>query len=450
MFDLVERAIQKSKADFIEVNAIRSWSTRVSTRNDEIEATDSGLLVEAGVRVLIKGSWGMAATNSLESLGDAVSRAEKMARASSRSGIDAHLADVPATVKDIKMKVKKNPADYGLEEKAKRCLELSKLGLEGEKIHATNVSFMDSISEAYYANSEGSRLSHDSIVSFFAFSAFAKGGTLQRDSSEIARHAGFELLDGAEKIVKKTCDDVRLLLRAELPPKGKQTVIVDPKMAGTLAHEAIGHALEADTVINGNSTITRLGQRVGSSLISITDDPTIPGLFGSFPFDSEGTMGAKTRLIENGRVKSFLHSRETAYKMKQKPTGNARSSGPMEFPLVRMSNTFIEPGDSSFEEMLEGIQEGVFVRGFKGGVSDTDTGVFQFAAPHGNIIKNGKLTEPLRDITLLGNITDTLKKIDAVGRTLGLGFPGFCGKAGQMVPVSSGGPYMRIREVLVA
>jgi TldD protein len=220
-------------------------------------------------------------------------------------------------------------------------------------------------------------------------------------------------------------------------------------MAGTFAHEAIGHALEADLIINKNSTITRIGQHVGSEHVSITDDPTIPREFGSYPFDSEGVPASKTRLVERGRVNSFMHSRETAYKTRQKVTGNARSAGPTEFPLVRMSNTFFEPGDKSLEELLEGVKSGVYVRGFKGGVSDTDTGFFQFAAPHGNLIENGELGKPLRDITLLGNIIETLKKVDAAGKDLKTGFPGICGKADQSVPVGGGGPHIRIKEMLV-
>lgn len=450
MLDILGNTIQKSKADFIEARVTKSWTTRIIIKNDEIHTADSGFLVEIGVRAMVDGSWGLAATNDLSKLRDTIEYAEKLARASSRKGINAELVETPPLVKSLKLKVKKNPMDYNLDEKAQRCLELSKRGFNEDKIHATNLVFMDSLSKWYYINSEGSKLSYNPVLTFLSFSAFAKNGVLQRDSGELAKHTGFELLDGAEKMIDKVCDDAKLLLKANLPPKGRQTVVIDPKMAGTLAHEAIGHALEADTVINGNSTLTRLGQRVGSSLISIIDDPTIPKLFGSFPFDSEGVPGKRTVLVEKGRVKSFLHSRETAYKMGHEPTGNARSAGPAEFPLVRMSNTFIEAGDHSLNELLEDVKKGIFIRGFKGGVSDTDTGFFQFAAPHGNIIRNGELCEPLRDITLLGNITNTLKKVDALGKELKFGYPGMCGKASQMVPVSSGGPYMRIGGVLVA
>lgn len=449
MLDVLEKAINKSSVDFIETRLVESWSTRIKVRNDEIGLADSGYLMELGVRVLSKGSWGFSSANSMSKLDECVKSAEKLAKASSKNGIDAHLADVPVTVTDLRMKVEQDPLGIDIEDKAKRCLALSKRGTKEDKVVATDVFYMDGSSKWFYANSEGSRISYNPITTFFMFNSFVKDGQLMSYGDQEAGGYGFELMKGKEQMVDKVSEDARLLLRSELAPKGKQAVVIDHEMAGTLAHEAVGHALEADTIINKNSVITKLGQHIGSELVYISDDPIIPREFGSYPFDSEGVPSMKTLLVEQGKVKGFMHSRETAHKTRQGVTGNARSAGPGEFPLVRMSNTLFEPGNMILEEILKEIGNGVYVRGFKGGVVDTDTGFFQFAAPHGNLIENGELGKPLRDITILGNIIETLKHVSAVGNDLKTGFPGMCGKAGQNVPVSGGGPHIGINEVLV-
>lgn len=448
MLDVLEKEIDKSNADFIELRLVSTQSTQVNIRNKEVETANSGFVNVFGVRAMVNGSWGFASANELSKLTECVSNAESLAKAASKKSIGADLADAPVTVKNVDFKVTEDPQDVDLEDKVSRCMDLSKRGLGKSKVVSTDLRYMDSFSNKYYVNSEGSRISFNPTKTFFAFGVFVKDGKLMSFSDAEGGGHGFELLSGKEKMVDDVCEDASLLLKSHLAPKGSQTVIVDPKMAGTLAHEAVGHALEADTIINNNSVITKINQLIGSSKVSISDDPTLFQKFGSYPFDAEGVPGKKTVLLKEGRVKNFLHSRETAFKKKHEVTGNARSQGPTEFPIVRMSNTFFEKGDCTMEELLEGVN-GIYVRGFKGGVVDTDTGFFQFASPHGSLIENGELTKPLRDITLLGNIVKTLKHVNSVGKDIRVGFPGMCGKSGQAVPVSSGGPHLKIDEVLV-
>jgi TldD protein len=437
-------------ADFVEARASRSWSTRIGVRDKEIESLVVGAREGAGVRVMHKGAWGFAASNTISDTSSLVKSALKLAKASSRRPIQAELADVKPSVAKARIRPKKHPSDTHADDKARQCLALSKRALADRKVHATDIGYGDVWGEWCYVNSEGARIEYHPVRSVFTASAFVKGEGLMRASDRAAGLRGVELLDAKEGLVDKVVSKARLLLKSELPPRGEFPVVIDPRMAGVLAHEAVGHACEADAVLNKRTILgNRQNTRIGSSHVTIIDDPTLPKYYGSYPFDDEGTPAQKKVLVRNGVLKSFLHSRETAAKLRQKPTGNARAESALAFPLVRMSNTFFERGTHSLRELLEPVKNGVFVEGMKGGVTEPSTGFFQFAAECGSIIENGELTKPLRDITLVGNILTTLKAVEACGRKWHAGTPGSCGKAGQAVPVSDGGPHIRIKKILV-
>jgi TldD protein len=337
-----------------------------------------------------------------------------------------------------------------IDEKANRCLELSKRALGTKAVKAVDVAYADARGEWFYANSDGARIEYYPVRSVFSVSAFVKGKELLQAYEKDAGLRGVETLDNKEKLVDTAVTKALRLLKSSLPPKGMMPVVVDPRMAGVFAHEAVGHACEADAVLNKSSILgNKISKQIASKCVNISDDPTLPRMYGSYPFDDEGTPAQKKELVKDGVLNSFLHSRETAAKLGMKPTGNARAESTVAFPLVRMSNTFFEKGNHSFRELIEPIKHGVFVEGMKGGVTEPSTGVFQFASEAGYLIENGELTKPLRDIVLVGNITDTLKQVGACGKAWHAGTPGTCGKAGQGVPVSDGGPHIRINKMLV-
>jgi len=228
-------------------------------------------------------------------------------------------------------------------------------------------------------------------------------------------------------------------------------VVVDPKLCGVFVHEAFGHLSEADH-IHENERLRKmmsLGRRFGPDLLTICDDPGMPGEAGYYAYDSEGTRGMKTCLIRDGILTGRLHSRETAAMMNEPPTGNARCVSYEFAPIVRMSNTYMEPRASSFEQLLDGIENGLYAIGAIGG--QTDMEMFTFSAEEGYEIRNGKLGRKLRDVVLSGNVFQTLANIDRIGSDFRMhGGLGGCGKGGQSpLRVSDGGPSVRIRNVVV-
>jgi TldD protein len=191
-----------------------------------------------------------------------------------------------------------------------------------------------------------------------------------------------------------------------------------------------------------------LGKRFGGEHLNIIDDPTMPNLRGSYEYDDEGTPARKTHLIREGVLEGRLHSRETAAKMEETATGNARAINYLFPPIVRMSNTFIEPGSAPFEQMLGDIKEGVYVKDWYGGTTSLE--MFTFSAGEAYMIRQGRLAELLRPVVLTGNVFTTLQNIDAIGDDLEMNQGGGCGKAGQYpLPVSDGSPHIRIRHCVV-
>jgi len=227
-------------------------------------------------------------------------------------------------------------------------------------------------------------------------------------------------------------------------------VVLDPILAGVFVHEAFGHLSEADFVYENERMreLMVLGKKFGRPELNIIDGAAVPDLRGSFKYDDEGTPATKTYLIKEGVLVGRLHSRETAAKMGEKPTGNARAVSYRFPPIVRMTNTYIEPGNTSFEEMIADIKEGVYARNWYGGTTSME--MFTFSAGEAFMIRNGKLAELVRPVVLTGNVFETLQNIDAIGNDLDMNQGGGCGKGGQSpLPVSNGSPHIRIQKCLV-
>ena len=259
----------------------------------------------------------------------------------------------------------------------------------------------------------------------------------------------FDALVGIEDRVLGAAKRAVRQLEATSVKGGKYTVVLDPYLSGVFIHEAFGHLSEADFVYENPSMqeLLTLGKPLGIEQLNVTDDATLDDLPGSIKYDDEGVPGQRKYLIKNGVLQQRLHSLETAGKMHEVPTGNARAIRASYPPIVRMTNTAIEPGDTSFDEMIKDIDEGVYAVRMLGG--QTNGEMFTFAAAEGYMIRDGKIAEPVSDVTLSGNVFQTLKDIEAIGDDT-LYTSGGCGKGGQMpLPVSVGGPHLRIKNVVI-
>ena len=278
-----------------------------------------------------------------------------------------------------------------------------------------------------------------------------KDGQIQSVRRRIGQSTGYEAFDGDAHIrqARDAVSSLIALLNGKSPPSGTMPVIADPELTGVFAHEAVGHASEGDLVATGNSCFEgMIGKKIGNDIVTVKDDATLPGLFGSYVYDDEGVKTRTKTLIRDGVLNEYILSRETAAKLNMEPNGGARAESYHGRPLVRMSNTFIDFGDSNFKEMLEDIKLGVYAKGTRGGQVNTSQGFFQFNAQESYLIENGQITKPLRDVSLSGRTLDILKLIDRVGDDMTIGHAGLCGK-GQTAPVGDGGPHIRISKCVI-
>jgi TldD protein len=234
-------------------------------------------------------------------------------------------------------------------------------------------------------------------------------------------------------------------------PAGEMVVVLGPGWPGILLHEAIGHGLEGDFNRKGVSAFAnRIGQKVASELCTVIDDGTIPNRRGSLNVDDEGTPTSRTVLIEKGILRGYLQDRMNARLMKMEPTGNGRRESFAHSPMPRMTNTFMLNGESTPEEIIKSVKNGLYAVSFGGGQVDITNGKFVFSASEAYLIEDGQVTRPVKGATLIGNGPDVLTRVSMVGNDLALDAGiGTCGKDGQSVPVGVGLPTIRIDGITV-
>lgn len=447
--DLFEKIIAKTipQVDYIDIRAGMSDYTSILMKDGDIDEINTGISLGARIRVLKNGAWGFAYTTDLSKLNEITDTAIQLSN--SLTG-DVELSESEVIKDKVKVDVKIPFKDISIEEK-KEIMKDANDAASIEKVNSTTVSYSDGEINEIFMNSEGSQIQTITSKVRMALNASATDGEIiQFGHGSIGGVKGFEVIadTNIESFGRTIGEKAVRLLDAEAAPSGVYPVIADPELTGVLIHEALGHAVEGDLILQNDSILKdRMGETIASDIVNIFDDASRKDGFGYYPYDVEGVKTKPNQLVKDGKLVSLLNSRETAAKLGMASSGNARSII-SDQPIVRMSNTYLQPGDNSFEELFEDIDDGIYLKGSRGGQVDTGKGIFQFNAAEGYLIKDGEITTPLRDVSLSGNILETLKNIDAIGDDFKLSV-GFCGKDGQTAPVGDGGPHTRILNALV-
>ena len=446
--DLFEGILNKieNKVDYADIRVSDSQNTAITMKDGKIQEIRSGSDFGTVIRVLKNGAWGSAFTTDLSKMNEVVETALKLVK-SLKS--DVKLADVEAKIDNVKSKAKIKPSHVSIEDKKDLMNEVNQAATI-ERIVSTTVSYVDAEGKSLFLNTEGTSITNEeSRVAMFLNAVASEEDMIQFGHGSIGGARGFEVLqrEDIEKFGRKAADKAVRLLSASKPPSGKFPVILDPELTGVFIHEAVGHASEADLILQNDSILKgKMGTQIGSELVTIIDDASMDA-FGYYPYDAEGVKTSKNVLVKNGMLVSLLSSRESAAKLGISSSGNARSRVGDQ-PIVRMSNTYLKPGDMKFEELIEDMANGIYLKGSRGGQVDTGKGIFQFNAAESFMIENGEVKDPLRDVSLSGNILEILNKVDGVGSDFKLSI-GFCGKGGQTAPVGDGGPHVRVSEATV-
>ncbi|MDD4860180.1 MAG: TldD/PmbA family protein [Dehalococcoidales bacterium] len=439
--------LQKSPADYLEARLEENESSYITYRGKGLESIGRASSSGGNVRALVNGGWGFVSFNSLEDLSARVAQAIK--QAGLVGGGDVRLAPVN-TIKD-KVATDKNPVAIPLAEKKQLLDSYNEIVWRTPSIQSSNISYGDGRKKVIFLSSAGSFIEQERADVTLRISAIAaRDGEVQQVGMSVGSHGDFSEVTKLHKEVEESAQRAVALLTAPAAKGGEYTVVLDPILAGVFVHEAFGHLSESDFVYENDRMreLMTLGKQFGGKHLNIVDTATLPGLRGSFKYDDEGVPAVKNYLIREGKLVGRLHSRETAAKMGEKTTGNARAVSYRYPPIVRMTNTYIEPRDISFNDIIADIKEGIYAKNWYGGTTSME--MFTFSAGEAYMIRDGKIAEAVRPVMLTGNVFTTLHNIDAIGNDLDMNQGGGCGKGEQSpLPVSNGSPHIRIRHCLV-
>ena len=322
------------------------------------------------------------------------------------------------------------------------------------RVTKVNARIYDTTSYILYYNSEG-RLCHDyrPMANVAGICIMQDGDRIENNNSSRAGRRDFSFLTDAliEEIAQEAVKNTAILFEAVKPRGGEMPVVMAAGSSGILLHEAIGHSFEADFNRKNISIFSdKLNQKICDENINVVDDGTVDGDRGSINFDDEGVESQKTYIVKNGVLNSYLHDRISARHYGVRPTGNGRRESFKYMPIPRMRVTYMENGSYSEADIIAGVKQGVYVDRFSNGQVNIGAGDFTFFVKNGYLIENGKLTQPIRDVNIIGNGPKALADITMVGDNLKIETGAWtCGKDGQGMPVGMGLPSVLVKQLTV-
>jgi TldD protein len=448
---------EKLGAEYVELRYQDKYLANLRYRDGELSST-TGSREGICIRVLVDGSWGLAASNKLqkEEISIILNKAVKMAKGSAdKKDSKIKLAEVEIIDEEAISPRKIDLQDISIEEKIQKLIEASKVIPEFDMVKSYSINYNEISDRRITVTNEGTRVEwYDMKPTLSTMAVAIEEGKMASGMTSWSHTCGGEFFDlhPIDEVMRISAEKATKLVKAPLPPSGVTNILLDPQLVGVLAHEAIGHTAEADMVAAGSFTKGKLGQEVCDERINLVDSPTLKGSnwegSGWLPFDDEGVRGKKSYIIKDGVMTSYLTNREFAAQFGVEATGNARAYTFIDEPIVRMRNTYIESGDLSMEELYEAVGKGYLLRSLQNGQADSSS-EFMFGAVECFAIKNGELTEDLyQNPVLTGNAFDVLNNIVGIGKDFDTNLgSGFCGKE-QRAKVDGGGPHLAVKAML--
>ena len=446
---VIAAALEKG-GDFAEVYLENRVSRNIVMEESRFKSGLYGVSQGAGVRVISGNKTGYAYTDEITP--EKLIRAAKVASYVARDGKSIGPFDINEAKRESFVSVAQ-PLNGIADSKRIEVLERAdQAALDYDsRIKMALVDYYDEVRGRVIANSEGLYLRDELPLLFFIVQTMSDDGNARHMSRErLSRHSGFEMFNevSPEEVARKAAREAVDMLAAEDAPAGIMDVVMQNGWGGVLVHEAVGHPLEADNIAKGIGAFTgKVGQKVASDLFTMIDDGTLPNARGTINYDDEGTPARRNVLIENGVLKGYMNDILSAKQLGVERSGNGRRESFRYIPIPRMTNTFIDQGESDPAEILSSTKNGIYVQSLSGGSVNPVTGVFNFTCREAYQIENGKKTKPIKGATLIGSCLEVISNIDAVGNDLDFG-PGICGK-GQMAEVDAGQPTVRIRGINV-
>lgn len=444
--------------DFAEIFGEERSSVTGFFEDEKIEEFSSGSAKGAGIRVITGNSTGFAHTSDLSEKGLADAAQAAAAASKEANSKEPKVVKLEPTNYPHPNQIKIPPSEVSKQKKA-ALLDRANEAARAEGMGPVNgivqvsCNYGDRSRSILVANSEGVFTTDKQIKTFFAVACVAKGDSGMHTGRETVGHTiGFELFDEYDvaEIAKKAARRALTKLDAKPAPSGAMPVVVGKGGGGVLFHEACGHGLEADAIEKSASVfVGKMGTQVATPLITLVDDGNVSGEWGCYAIDDEGYPAQHNVLIKDGELVDYMWDGLRARNGQRKSSGNGRRQSYEYLPMVRMTNTYIEAGETEPEDIISDTEHGIFVSQLGGGQVNPASGDFVFGMTEAYMIENGKLTSPIRDGNLIGNGPQVLQNIDALGNDFAFGSPGTCGKDGQGVPVGDGTPTLRVTSLTV-
>ncbi len=451
--ELAQRVLERALAnggDFGEVYSEDRYGFAVGLDDSSVERPQTGSERGASVRVVQGDATYFGHVDGLAE-DDLLRVAESVSQAV-RAG-DAHaVAALSAASAEVVHRIAERPEEVEATRKAdllRECDERAR-GVSGD-IAQVMASYAENRRIVEIFNSDGVAAADDRTRVRLGVQVVARrDGRVETGHETLGGHVGFEILESdpagvAERAARKAV----IALDAIDAPSGKMPVVVGNAFGGVLLHEAVGHGLEADHIQKRSSVWAgKLGELVAEGFVTAYDDGRMTNEWGSDGTDDEGTPTQRTTIIEDGKLVSYLYDLMRARKDGVSPTGNGRRESFRHLPVPRMTNTYFAPGTQTKDELIAGVERGLYAVSFGGGQVEPATGDFVFGVSEAYMIENGKVTSPVRGATLIGNGIEALAAVDGIADDLAIA-TGFCGKAGQRVAAGVGQPHVRIRALTV-
>jgi len=451
---LVEQIIAKSLstgADFAEVFIEDRISSGIQLVGGHVEKATSSKTFGVGVRIALELFSVYGFTNS-KNPADLL----KLASDLSKSFVHSPLTEpVPLGKLEIGThhRVKVNPRDVKQEEKV-TLMQRAYQGAKGYDplIQQSTVSLSDWVQNVEIANSLGRYVAEERVrIRMYAVAIAGKDGMMQTGTEGPGTSEGYEYFQrrDVEEFGRKAAQTAKTMLLAEECPSGVMPVILNNEFGGVIFHEACGHGLEATSVAKNASVFAgKLGQFVASPIVTAIDDGTIENGWGSANFDDEGNPQQRRVLIDKGVLKTYMVDYLNSRRMNHPITGSSRRESYKFAPTSRMSNTYIDKGSSTFDEIIRATDYGLFAAKMGGGSVNPGTGDFNFAVSEGYLVRGGKIAEPVRGASLVGNGGEILFKIDMIADNLDRA-RGMCGSVSGSIPADVGQPTLRVSSITV-
>lgn len=441
-----------TNADFAEVFIEDKFSTNASLLSEKIENVNNSIDFGVGVRVA-KGFQRVYGYTNSQKEEDLVKLASDLAQSfpGEPLGITFELEDMK---EGSTHHIKQFPKDVPVQDKIAIMKRADKAARAySDEISQVAVRFQDYLQEIWVANSEGTFVHDVRVRTRLAINSVAsKDGEMQSGFNGPGGLYGFEFYSDVINVEDEAREASRIavtMLHADECPSGKIPVVIDNGFGGVIFHEAVGHSLEATSVAKGASVFTGMkGQKIASELITAVDDGTIPNAWGSATYDDEGNLQKRRVLIKDGVLNTYMIDKLNAKRMDDECTNSGRRQSYKFAPTSRMTNTYIDNGESTFEEIIAATEYGLYAKKMGGGSVNPATGDFNFAVGEGYIIRDGKIAEPVRGATLVGTGREALLKVDMVGNNLKRA-QGMCGSASGSIPTDVGQPTIRVSEMTV-